>query len=490
MEDPRTLQPPMGDPDSETDEPQEDFASLFEATEKARDAKIKPDSKIEGTVVSIGEEWIFVDLGAKSEGTISRDELTDEEGRLTVKEGDPVTAYVVNLADGEILLSTKMTAVASEEAVRGAFRSGVPVEGLVLAERKGGYTVKVLGREAFCPYSQMGLRSGGNPDDYLGQRFLFRIAELSERGRNVVLSRRQILEEERLEQIDRLKERLQPGDVVDGVVRNLTKFGAFVDIGGVEGLIPMGELAWHRVNDATEVLHTGQQISVKVMEIDWPNQRISLSLKQTLPDPWSHAAQHYSEGATLAGSVTRLMNFGAFVELEPGIEGLIHISNMGAGRRINHPREVLHEGDRIEVTVLSVDQEARRIGLELNYIGADSNGEPVAELQKGDLVQGTVDSVKEYGVFVALPGARSGLLHVSEIDDGRRGDLKKRFPTGASIEVEILDIDQETKKIALSTRSLLKKAEEARFKDFVSAKNGEKGSLGTLGDLLKDKLKE
>ena len=490
MEDPRTSQPPMGDHDSETDEQQEDFASLFEAAEKARDATIEQDNKIEGTVVSIGEDWVFVDLGAKSEGTIARDELTDKEGQLTVKVGDSVTAYVVNAADGEILLSTKMTAAASEEAVWGAFRSGVPVEGLVLAERKGGYTVKVLGREAFCPYSQMDLRSGGVPDDYLGQRFLFRIAEYSERGRNIVLSRRQVLEEERLEQIDRLKETLQPGDVVDGVVRNLTKFGAFVDIGGLEGLIPMSELAWHRVNDVADVLHTGQQVSVKAMELDWPNKRISLSLRQTLPDPWLSAAQHYSEGATSTGTVTRLMNFGAFVELEPGIEGLVHISNMGTGRRVNHPREVLHEGDQIEVTILSVDQEARRIGLELNFIGTDSDGEPVAELQKGDLIQGTVDSVKEYGVFVALPGGRSGLLHVSEIDDGRRGDLKKRFPTGASIEVEILDIDRESKKIALSSRSLLKRAEEARFKDFVSTKEGGKASLGTLGDLLKDKLKE
>lgn len=461
---------------------------MLEATQAETDRRpVERDTQVHGTVVSIGEEWVFVDIGAKSEGHIAREELLDEAGDLKLSVGDPLTAYVVRNRDGEILLSIKMTAAASEEAMRGAARSGVPVEGLVAGQRKGGYTVKVFGKDAFCPYSQMDLRAGGAPEDYIGKKFTFRITEYSERGRNIVLSRREILEQERLQQIAELKARLAPGDMVEGTVRKLADFGAFVDIGGVEGLIPMSELAWHRVGDVSEILQIGEQVKVMVMDLDWDRKRISLSLKQTLADPWSTAAQRYGEATNLVGTVTKLMNFGAFVELEPGIEGLIHVSNMGVGRRVNHPREVVNEGDKVEVKVISVDQEARRIGLELNLARGEDD-ESVKDLAPGEVVSGTVDSVKEYGVFVTLRGGKTGLLHVSQIEGGGRGDLRKRFAPGASIDVEVLDIDTEANRISLSTRSLAEKHERDQFKDFalVTGKGG--GSMGTLGDLLKDKL--
>jgi small subunit ribosomal protein S1 len=470
---------------TEAEEHEEDFAALLLALEGDRERSVEPDRQIEGTVVSIGEEWVFVDIGFKSEGHIARQELTDEEGRLQVNIGDRVTAYVVRRREGEILLSIKMTAAASEEAARGAYRSGVPVEGLVSAQRKGGYTVRVFGKDAFCPHSQMDLRKGGAAEDYIGRRFTFRITEFSEGGRNIVLSRRSILEEERLKQIAALKERLAPGDLVEGTVTRLADFGAFVDLGGIEGLIPMSELAWGRVNGASEVLSTGDRVTVKIMDLNWADNRISLSRKQTLEDPWTTAGERYYEGSTSTGTVTRLMNFGAFVELEPGIEGLVHVSNMNAGRRVNHPREVLNEGDKVEVRVLSADAQARRIGLELCVVG---DGEAVPELNPGDVVSGTVDSVKEYGVFVFLPGGKSGLLHVSQIEGAARGDLRKRFQPGTQIDVEILEVDLETKKISLSTRSLTQRHEEAQFKGFVSDKKRTGTAFGTLGDLLKEKL--
>ncbi|HMK35616.1 MAG TPA: 30S ribosomal protein S1 [Desulfomonilaceae bacterium] len=471
----------------EVEDQQEDFAALFEASEKSHDVRTTLDNKIEGTIVSIGEEWVFIDIGGKSEGVIAREELAGANRELPLEIGDKLTAYVVSTRGGEVLLSLKMTAAASEDAARDAHRSGIPVEGLVSGERKGGYTVSVFGKQAFCPYSQMDIQSGGSPESYIGHKFTFRVTEYSDRGRNIVLSRRDILEEERLKKVQQLKETLKPGDVVQGTVKKLAQFGAFVDIGGIEGLIPMSELAWYRVNRVEDVLHTGQVVTVKIMDLDWDRNRISLSLKQTLADPWDSVAERYIENTMLTGVVTKLMNFGAFVELEPGVEGLIHISNLGMGRRINHPREALAEGDRTTVRVISVDPESRRIGLELKH-SVEGEAEPQTEIQEGDVLFGTVDAIKEYGVFVTLPGGRSGLLHVSEIGDSRTGDLRNRFPVGSEIEVQILGIDPESNKISLSTRSLLKRTEESQFKDFVSGKS--RSSFGTLGDLLKEKIEE
>jgi small subunit ribosomal protein S1 len=334
----------------------------------------------------------------------------------------------------------------------------------------------------------MDLQAGGNPADYIGKRLVFRVTEYGERGRNIVLSRRDILEEERAKTIVDLKKTLKPGDVVEATVRRLAHFGAFADIGGIEGLIPMSELAWHRVGEAADVLNEGERIKVRILNLDWDNNRISLSLKQTLQDPWDSVGEQYPEESSVLGTVSRLANFGAFVELEPGVEGLVHISNMGMGRRINHPREVLSEGEQVQVRVLSVDAKARRIGLELApQEGADA--ETAGVLTEGDVITGTIDSVKDYGVFVALPGGKSGLLHVSEISDARGGELRHRFPIGATIEVQVKAVDPDTKKISLSTKTLKKAAEASQFKEFEAGKGG-RSSLGTLGDLLKEKMKE
>lgn len=467
---------------------QEDFAALLQGSEFAIEARIHRDAKVQGTVVSLGQEWVFVDIGAKSEGHIARQELVDEEHNLTVKVGDKLTAYVVAVHPGDILLSVKMTTAASEEAIRGAFQSGVPVEGLVQGERKGGYTVTVFGKTAFCPYSQIDIPPAGLPEHYVDKRFAFRITEYSDRGRNIVLSRRDILEEERLKRREELKKTLQTGDVVSGTVQNLAPFGAFVDLGGVEGLIPMSELAWYRVGDASDAVSPGQEVSVRILDIDWDKDRVSLSLKQTLEDPWKSVAQRFVAESKATGTVTKLMQYGAFVQLEPGVEGLIHISNLGAGRRISHPREVLSEGDSVEVRVLSVDPAGRRIGLELSFTGAaGAEGPPLTE---GDVVAGTVDSVKDYGVFLSLPGGKSGLLHVSEIADSKSGgDLRHRFAPGSMVEVEVLAIDPDSKKISLSTKRLSQKAEESHFQAYASA-GASRGSFGTLGDLLKDRLKK
>jgi len=464
----------------------EDFASLFESGQYDREAFVQRDTKVEGSVVSIGEDWIFVDIGAKTEACIAREELVDEQGGLTVKIGDTLSGYVVSNRDGEIVLSQKMTAAASEDAMRSAYRSGLPVEGLVVGERKGGYTVSVFGKQAFCPFSQIDLPPIADSSEYVNRKYLFRIAQYAEGGRNIVLSRRALLEEERQRKVASLKESLQVGDIVEGVVTRTAQFGAFVDLGGIDGLAPISEVAWDRVSSVSEVVSPGDTVRVKIIELDWPNKRISLSIKQALEDPWDSVPESYEEEKIFEGVVTRLMNFGAFVQLEPGVEGLIHISNLGVGRRINHPREVISEGERVQVRILSIDPQARRISLELVPSGI-ADGSETSEIHEGDILVGVVEGIKEYGVFVGLPGGRSGLLHFSEVSSQRRGDPRSWFTVGQQIQVQALRVEEGTGRISLSMKSLERREEEANLHEF-SAHQTSKSSFGTLGDLLAEKF--
>ncbi|MFA6222087.1 MAG: S1 RNA-binding domain-containing protein [Desulfomonilaceae bacterium] len=467
---------------------EEDFAALFEASNRADKDALRHDAKISGNIVSIGDEWVFVDIGGKTEGAISKQELLDSNRVLDLKVGDSITAYVIAQRDGDILLSVKMTQAASEDAVRAAYRSGVPVEGLVMEEKKGGYSVLVFGRQCFCPYSQIDIVSGGLPDDYIGKKFFFRITEFSEKGRNIVLSRRQTLEEERNKKVEELQKTLNVGDIVSGTVRKLAPFGAFVDIGGIEGLVPMSELAWSRVESVSDVLTSGEEISVKITTIDWEKRRIGLSLKQARDNPWDTVSSRFHEGFETVGTVTRLANFGAFVELEPGIEGLLHISNLGRGRRINHPRETLSPGESVKVRVISISPTEKRLGLDLVADVQDfAPGNTPDEITEGSVVHGEIQAVKDYGLFVNLPGGRTGLLRNAEIGDFSPRELRKKFPLGSMLDVKIISIDSETNKIALSIKALERTNELSHIQEYLKSGNVKK-SFGTFGELLKLKL--
>ncbi|MGC8659444.1 MAG: S1 RNA-binding domain-containing protein [Desulfomonilaceae bacterium] len=467
---------------------EEDFAALFEASNLADELNTRLNGKIDGKIVSIGEEWVFVDIGGKSEGAISREELLDSEKRMDLKVGDPITAYVIAQRDGDVLLSVKMTQAASGDAVRSAYRSGVPVEGLVTAERKGGFSITVFGRPAFCPYSQIDIVSGEPPENFIGKKFFFKITDFSDRGRNIVVSRREILEEERRKRFLELKQTLREGDVVRGFVRKLAPFGAFVDIGGLEGLIPISELAWSRVESVADIISEGEEISVKITGLDWEHNRISLSLKQVQENPWVSVSSRYLEGNETVGTITRLVTFGAFVELEPGIEGLIHISNLGKGRRINHPREVVNPGDRVQVRITSVDEQAKRVGLELiAETEPDAKMESPVEITQGAILNGEVQAVKDYGVFVSLPGGKTGLLRNVEIGDFSQRELRKKYPAGSQIKVKVVSVDPESGKIGLSVKAMENIDEENNVKEFLLSSN-RGASLGTFGQLLKSKL--
>jgi len=342
------------------------FAELLDQDFAAAQTRLIPGQKVEAVVVRIGKEWIFVDLGAKSEGCIARNELVDKDGNLTVQEGDKVEVFFLSERNNEQRFTTRVSGADARNHLMDAYQSGIPVEGTVDQEIKGGFSVKIAGKiRAFCPYSQMSLRRVDDTEQYIGEQFTFKISEYKENGRNIIVSRRAILEEEREQKKEELRETLEKGMTVRGTITSIRNFGAFLDIGGLEGLIPVSEICWGRVDDIHEKLEVGQEVSATVMKLDWENDRISFSLKETLPNPWDAVAGKYAEGSSHVGKVVRLLDFGAFVELEPGIDGLIHISRLGAGRRINHPREVVQLGETVEVRIDSVDTEKKRLSLSI-----------------------------------------------------------------------------------------------------------------------------
>jgi len=351
---------------------EQSFAELF-AQSPVRQDFLKPGQKVEAKIVKITGDWIFLDLGGKSEGYLDRKELADEEGNLTVKEGDTLTAYFLSSKHNEKLFTTRLgVGDSAREYLEEVWQSGIPVEGMVEKEIKGGFEIKLAGgMRGFCPYSQMGLTRIDKGQDYLGRNLPFRIVEYSERGRNIILSHRAILEAEKKKDEEALKEKLAEGMIVTGTVVSLKDFGAFLDIGGVQGLLPMSEIGWERVTDINEHLKVGQTLEVAVTKLDWENNRISLSLKSTLTDPWDNVAAVYPEGTLQRGKVVRLTPFGAFVNLGPGIDGLLHISKLGGGKRIAHPREVVKEGDYLEVKIEAIDRDHKRISLSLAATGGE-----------------------------------------------------------------------------------------------------------------------
>ena len=344
----------------------ESFAELFEQS-ATQSRWLEPGQKLTALVLKVSSEWIFIDTGQKGEGVVDRKEFLDLDGNVTVKEGDSITAYFLSSSHGEMRFTSRLGGSSSGSTqLEDAWRSGVPVEGLIEKEIKGGYDIKLGGTiRAFCPFSQIALRRLDNPESLVGTRLAFRITEYAENGRNIVVSRRALLEEEQARLREEAQAGLTEGMAVTGTVTSLQDFGAFVDIGGLEGLIPISEIGWTRVNDVRDVLSIGQQLQVVIKAIDREKERISLSLKDTLTDPWEQVQGRYPEGSFHTGKVSRLAPFGAFVTLGDGVDGLIHISKLGAGKRINNPREVLKEGEEVEVRIEGVSPAERRISLAL-----------------------------------------------------------------------------------------------------------------------------
>lgn len=343
-------------------EHEENFADLFEKSYK-EPTRMEAGHKVEAPIVKITPEWALIEVGGKGEGYVDINELKDADGNLIVKEGDVIRAWFLRSEEGEMRFTTKIgTGPAARAQLADAFKEHLPLAGKVAGEIKGGFEITLPGGlRAFCPFSQMGIRRDESREAYIGVELPFYILELDRR--NIVLSRREIVEQDRQARIEELKGTLQEGHKVRGTVTSVQKFGAFVDIGGVEGLLPVSELAWTRTEKTSDRLAAGQLVEVIIKSLDWQNNRISLSLKDALPNPWDSAAQNWPAGSYHKGRVSRLAPFGAFVTLGDGVDGLIHVSRLGGDRRVNHPEDVLKAGQEIEVLVEAVDVSNRRISL-------------------------------------------------------------------------------------------------------------------------------
>ncbi len=342
------------------------FAELFEQSMVGK-TQLEPGQKVEAKVLQIGGEWIFLDVGQKGEGVLDAKELIDNEGNMTVAVGDMVSAYFMSRKGGELRFTTRLGGGSTGTAqLEEAWRSEIPVEGRIEKEVKGGYEVKLPGNvRAFCPFSQLGLRRQDDSEDISGTTLSFRITQFSEQGRNIVVSHRVILDEERRQKRAELMSSLKEGMLVTGTITNIRNFGAFIDIGGLEGLLPISEISYGRVENIEEVLKVGQQLEVAVKKCDWENEKFSFSLRDTLADPWSKVETRYPVGSTHTGTVSRLAKFGAFVTLEEGIDGLVHISKIGGDQRIKHPQDVLSLGQELPVSVEKIDLDEKRISLAL-----------------------------------------------------------------------------------------------------------------------------
>ncbi len=340
------------------------FAELFEQSQVGRTA-LEPGQQIEATVLQISDEWLFLDVGQKGEGVLDLKEMRDAEGQLKVAVGDRVKVYFVSRKGGELRFTTRLGGGSSGTAqLEEAWRSEIPVEGRIEKEIKGGYEVRLPGGvRAFCPFSQSGLRRQEDNSEAIGQSLSFRITQFSEQGRNIVVSHRAILEEERRQQSEALKETLKEGMIVSGTVTNIRDFGAFIDIGGIEGLLPISEISYSRIDKIGDVLQVGQQLEVAVKSCDWEKQRFSFSLRDTLADPWGQVETRFPVGSVHPGRVSRLTTFGAFVTLEDGIDGLLHISKIGGEQRIKHPKDVLAAGQQLQVVIEKIDRDEKRISL-------------------------------------------------------------------------------------------------------------------------------
>ncbi|NVJ05623.1 S1 RNA-binding domain-containing protein [Myxococcus sp. AM001] len=491
------------------------FAEMFEAQAKEGGTPsrkgLRVGEKVRGAIFQLGADTAFVSVegAAKSEAMIELRELKDDEGILRFGVGDTIDAHVVEVGAKGILLSRALAKGSANLALLAEARaSGMPVEGLVLSVNKGGVEVAIGDIRAFCPISQLDLRYVEKPDQYIGEKLQFRVSEVRER--NVVLSRRALLEDEQRQLAAETRKHLAQGKIVKGKVTGVRDFGVFVDLGGVEGMIPVSELSYTRVGHPSDVVKVGDDVEVEIlrMEAGQPNspdkakqkERITLSMRSRQEDPFQKALSEIKEGDRLQGKVVRLQQFGAFVELRPGVDGLIHISAL-SDRRIAHPRDVVKEGETLWVSVEKIDAHEKRIGLrriseeeaqrppeERSATAAEAAAPAQAAAPRpkvGQVVAGKVDRIEPYGVFLAFPGGK-GLLPASETGTERGTDLRKHYSLGQEVKVAILDIDA-SGKIRLSVTAAIRAEERAEVEAWQKTQQpqgaGKKG-FGTFADLL------
>ena len=436
----------------------ESFAALLEETLGASQGL--EGSVLKGTVVGIENEFVLVDVGLKSEGRVALKEFATPGQRPEIKVGDIVEVYLERMEDkhGEALLSReKARREESWTLLEKQFKDNQRVTGVIFGRVKGGFTVDLSGAVAFLPGSQVDIRPVRDVGPLMGTPQPFQILKMDRARGNIVVSRRAVLEESRAEARNELVANLKEGQVLTGVVKNITDYGAFVDLGGVDGLLHVTDIAWRRINHPSEALSIGQTVKVQVIRFNPETQRISLGMKQLEADPWEGVAQKYPVGTKFTGRVTNITDYGAFVELEPGIEGLVHVSEMSWTKKNVHPGKIVSTSQEVEVMVLDVDPVKRRISLGLKQCLDNPWTNFVDKFPVGTEIQGEVKNITEFGLFVGLPGEIDGMVHLSDLSWDKSGEeAVQAFKKGDSVKVKVLDVDVEKERISLGVKQLLK----------------------------------
>jgi small subunit ribosomal protein S1 len=470
-------------------EPDDDFAKLLEDSLQAK--PVEQGQMVQGRVIALWPDVAFVDVGGKGEATIDIEDLKDEDGDIEVEVGDRIEAVVVSTVGG-LKLSRKLArGAASSRQIEDAYRAGLPVEGKVERAIKGGYEIKIAGQRAFCPISQIDTVRNTEPSQHEGRVYPFRIIEWKEGGKNLVVSRRALLEEEDREIAEEVRKTIVAGAVLTGRVASVREYGAFVDLGGgVQGLLHVSEMGWARVSDPGSIVKPGDEVTVKVLRIDSDKQKISLGLKQLQADPWSKVADSYVVGQVNEGKVTRLSEFGAFVELEPGIEALAHVSTFPPSGDPNGWKAQVPAGSTGSFEILSVDPDKKRIGVAL--IGNDlarSAASPRTEIVPGARIVGKVERHERYGVFVFLAPGRTGLIPFAETGAAKDADIPRLFPIGSDVDVAVLEVEPGGRRIRLSRKAVIDADERAVVRDYVERPSAAATeSFGSLADKLRGAL--
>jgi small subunit ribosomal protein S1 len=459
----------------------ESFAALFE--ESLARKEMRTGEVITAEVTRVDFNVVVVNAGLKSESFIPIDEFRNDEGVIEVKAGDFVTVAIESLEDGygETRLSReKAKRLAAWQQLETSMEEGSVVQGLVTGKVKGGLTVMVNGIRAFLPGSLIDTRPVKDTTPYEGKAMEFKVIKLDRKRNNVVVSRRSVLEESLGEERQKLLETLQEGAVVKGIVKNITDYGAFVDLGGIDGLLHITDLAWRRVKHPSEVLAVGDEVEAKVLKFDQEKNRVSLGLKQLGDDPWVGLARRYPPGTRLFGKVTNLTDYGAFVEIEQGIEGLVHVSEMDWTNKNIHPTKVVQLGDEVEVMILEIDEDRRRISLGMKQCMPNPWEDFSMNHKKGDRVKGQIKSITDFGVFIGLPGGIDGLVHLSDLSWATAGEAAVRdYKKGQEVEAVVLGIDVDRERISLG----IKQVDGDPFSNYVATHD--KGSVvnGTVKTL-------
>jgi small subunit ribosomal protein S1 len=473
-----------GNPSHEHGGAADGFAALFEASVSGGDFG-KEGEIVQGTVVAVQRDNVVIDIGGKSEGIIAVSEFVDATGQVTVKAGDRIDVYIESRENDEGLVTLskeKADKMKVWDEISSACERDELIEGTISQRVKGGLSVTIRGGvKAFLPGSQVDLRPIRNLDKLIGQTYQFKVIKFNKKRGNIVLSRRVLLEKERDQIKSKTLKTLEENKVVKGIIKNITEYGAFVDLGGIDGLLHITDMSWGRVNHPSEVFQVGDEVTVKVLKYNPETERVSLGLKQTQEDPWSHAEEAFPPGKKVRGKVMSITDYGAFVELEPGVEGLIHVSEMSWTKKVKHPSKVLEIGKELECQVLEVDAKAKRISLGLKQLEPDPWTIFTEKYHPGDKIAGKVRSLTDYGVFIGIEEGVDGMVHKSDLSwTAKVNNPADLFHKGDDLEAIILSINHDEKKVSLGVKQLWDDPWPTIFSDLPAGKRVKAKVISTV----------